>query len=266
MPVKYLNQNQQTPPKKSILQRLFGEKKNIHEARNITTPAEYQVEIQKELNPAVAARRAQRANIFRFLAAFLVILLVFVVLNTTGIMNSLLNPVSSQLSKPGALYVSSEYAKAEVFLNDKSLGFTPLELQSVAPGDYKVKVQASENPDNFFAPMEVPVTVTSGNATIIKAQLGPFESVASYITVVSRDRSESQPFPLIVNSIPTDAQILIDNTAVGRTPLNRTEIATGHHTIKLVKDGYKDIEVEIDVAPNKVIEISGKMYKYILDL
>ena len=58
---------------------------------------------------------------------------------------------------------------------------------------------------------------------------------------------------------PTDAEILLDGAAVGRTPLMLPEVLEGEHTVTVRKAGYGDMERRVTVADGQTAMVEGAL-------
>lgn len=270
MPVKYLSENSL---KRSSDTKLSNKNKSpfsfisaLFQPKQPKTPVStYQPEIEKELYPEKVARRNQAQSAFRAMLIVFGIIILLVLANITGIFTIITNAVQSRVSPRGALVVTSEFLKTEVYLGDKKLGDTPLEVNSVIAGEYTLTLKAIENKNNFFIPLEIPIIVNPSNTTVVKAQLGPTRDTSSYIVVSAADKTSASPFKLLVSSSPGDSKITIDGQDIGKTPTSQATIANGAKKIVISKEGFRDSEIELNIDELKVVTVTARLYKYVLD-
>jgi hypothetical protein len=69
---------------------------------------------------------------------------------------------------------------------------------------------------------------------------------------------ESGRTVLIVKSTPTGARVSLDGASIGATDLS-TDIAPGHHTVKIEREGYETEVREIDAVEGKTADVSVKL-------
>ena len=109
---------------------------------------------------------------------------------------------------------------------------------------------------------------------IIKLILGGFLIIGSIITliiangnnIVIDNASLIKTGVIVVNSIPEDADIYIDNVLKGTTKNEITNVTTGNLEIKLVKDGFTSWSKLIDVKENEITKIQVQLYPNKLNL
>ena len=64
-----------------------------------------------------------------------------------------------------------------------------------------------------------------------------------YYTLASKPRFGS----VTIRSEPRAAEVFVDNQKIGLTPVQNKQLPAGKHRIRLVKDGYFDVEREVNV-------------------
>ncbi|MCC7304549.1 PEGA domain-containing protein [bacterium] len=161
----------------------------------------------------------------------------------------------------GTLIVSTDYIRAQVLLDGKILGQTPFTGENISAGKHILKVQAAENTNNFFESSEVGIIINPGNATIVKANLAPDQSLFSYTIISSMNRREGDPL-LVIKALPQEVRATVDGNEVGSIPYVSESISTGPHQVHLDKEGYKPVLVDITIAEDKVVTIESRLYHY----
>jgi serine/threonine-protein kinase len=126
------------------------------------------------------------------------------------------------------LIVRSDPAGAEVLVGDRSLGPTPLEVAVALEPGTRVKLRKRD-----FAPLERPVVITDGSATI-DARLSPLP------------RGE-----LTLGALPW-AHVTIDGDKRPDTPLSKIALAAGPHQVRLVcPPTGKELRFTVQIEPGK---------------
>lgn len=64
---------------------------------------------------------------------------------------------------------------------------------------------------------------------------------------------------IIAHSKPNGAQVYLDNTYQGTTPINLDRISPGQHRISFVMDGYRDQIANVSVSPSRTTTVSGNL-------
>jgi hypothetical protein len=134
---------------------------------------------------------------------------------------------------PGSgLQVATTPPGAKVFLGSKFVGFTPLTLKSVAPGQYTLTFVK-----DGFAKTRREVSVERGKPARIDAKLSKKGQVLS------------------ISSNPTGAKVYIDGVEYGLTPLSLTSLSPGEHRI-IMKHQGRQWEGKADVLADQTLEIN----------
>ncbi|MDD1701910.1 MAG: PEGA domain-containing protein [Methanoregula sp.] len=142
------------------------------------------------------------------------------------------------LSVPGSLDLSSVPDNASVTLNGNYKGSTPLTLSNLDPGTYQVNFSRFD-----YEKLTTTATVKSGAVTEVKATLVPKTGT------------------LVINTSPMGAQILLDGTSVGVSPLTQTGLAAGNHTINATLDGYEPAEWQVKVIADQSVTSETELEK-----
>jgi len=117
---------------------------------------------------------------------------------------------------------------------------------------------------------QVPTTaVAGGNITLMKIQELNARNTVITSSVVETTHLVGLPTPtptpaygsIVITSEPTGANVYLDNTIRGISPVTLTSIANGYHTVLLRLDGYEDYTRAVTVmadAPQVNAVLSGK--------
>jgi hypothetical protein len=126
---------------------------------------------------------------------------------------------------------------ASVFINGEQVGRTPFELTR-EPGEITVKL-IPESVDTPLAPYDTKVDLVSGIKTIIKRDFGETEEESSGYTL-SFEKIGGKETSIAVISVPDAAQVAIDGSIRGFTPLKSSSIAPGEHNISVLAANYSE--------------------------
>lgn len=150
----------------------------------------------------------------------------------------------------GFIKINSQPDNAEVFLNNDYFGLIEIEktLNDIFPDEYKITLTKTGYKD-----WTKEIEVFSYNTTFVSAQLEPW-----YVT-------------LNLDSIPTNAQVYLNNKKIGVTPLVYTWLTHGEHQLRLEKEGYLPKQIDdfgIDEREDKFMdeESSVRLEKNYFDI
>jgi len=161
-----------------------------------------------------------------FIALFAVALVVVVVFFAVGYF------------KPKGAGLSIETTpNASVYINGEQVGRTPFEITR-EPGEIVVKL-IPESVDTPLTPFDTKVELVSGIKTIIKRDFGETEDDSSGY-ILSFEKIGGKETSIAVISVPDAAQVTIDGSIRGFTPLKSSSIAPGEHNISVVAANYNE--------------------------
>lgn len=125
----------------------------------------------------------------------------------------------------GVLVLSSQTEGAEVFVDGKLVGKTPLaEPITLKPGKYTLKMTKRGHTEYIDV-----FTIRARKETKLDIDLLP-------VAGILRITANVQP-----------ARVFVDGKFVGETPLE-TEVSPGARTLKLTKGGYKELVKKVEVV------------------
>lgn len=151
---------------------------------------------------------------------------------------------SQSNAKKGALQVTSS-PEAKVFLNDKYLGQTPLckceATDMIQAGHYTVRlVPFDKNLPEFQEKIEISESVL----TVIDRKFG--KNALSEGSIISLSPlSDKKKIELLVVSFPQGSKVLLDDNAIGQSPLLFKDLTESDHVLKVKKNGYREKTVRI---------------------
>jgi hypothetical protein len=142
----------------------------------------------------------------------------------------------------GTLDIDSTPSGADVYLDGEIVGVTPVVLTDISPGEYTILIQK-----DGYEPFENPtVMVSAGNTTQVAAIL---QEISSSGTVGSLD----------ISSIPSDADVYLDDAFEGHTPLRIVNLEEGSYMLRIDKAGYDSWIQAITIVSGKIIFITAPL-------
>lgn len=132
---------------------------------------------------------------------------------------------TSGLKLPGIVVITSDPAGADVFINDQKVGQTPYTDQLIA-GKYNISLQKK-----YYHTDLRTLDLSEGESiTVPLIRLTPkFAHIA-------------------ITTSPSSAKVTLDNRFIGNSPVERMQVESGNHTIKIEKDLYHTLEKTITLS------------------
>jgi hypothetical protein len=138
-----------------------------------------------------------------------------------------LNPIP----QTGTLYLESSPSGAEVYLEGRLQGRTPLRL-TLNEGTYRVELRLPG-----YEPYQATVRVERGRETRLSASLRPIRTGELYL-----------------EARPEGAEVYVDGRLVGRAPL-RVSLEAGLHEVRVVAPGYGEYRAQVEVRPGESLRL-----------
>lgn len=134
----------------------------------------------------------------------------------------------------GSLLVRSSPADADVFLNGRASGKTPLTVRDLDVGSYTIRIAR----DGYVTDTRT-VQLTARRPTASATFNLREESAAKAVP--------SGPGSLEVRSRPTGARVFVNDRLMGSTPLAVPELPAGPATVRIEMDGYRVWETTVQI-------------------
>ncbi|MBI5179798.1 MAG: PEGA domain-containing protein [Nitrospirae bacterium] len=151
-------------------------------------------------------------------------------------------PVEPVAAKYGSIRVKSR-PKARIFINGKPAGTTPNEITNLPVGEYNVALKHDDFPEW---------------ATQISVEENKAAEVAH--SFIKKEAKKEGFGALMINAQPWGV-VYLDDREIGATPITVPNVLEGLHRVRVVRDGFKELKVEVKVAPNKKNNLSLKLEK-----
>ncbi|GAB5603698.1 PEGA domain-containing protein [Thermus sp. FJN-A] len=135
------------------------------------------------------------------------------------------------LPRTGTLFLESSPSGAEVYLEGRLQGRTPLRL-TLNEGTYRVELRAPG-----YEPYQATVRVERGRETRLAASLRPLRTGEVYL-----------------EARPEGAEVYIDGRPMGRAPL-RVALEAGQHEVRVLAPGYAEYRAQVEVRPGESLRL-----------
>ncbi len=146
----------------------------------------------------------------------------------------------------GWLLVRTTPPGASVLVDGVDRGQTPLSLRDVAYGTHRVEIRTSGyEPETHEVSLSAITTVAA-----ISAQLSP----EAGLTPAPRGRGS-----VFVDSRPAGARVLVNDAAVGLTPVLVPDLAPGTHRLRIERDGYQPWVTTVDVPSADRVRVAASL-------
>jgi len=167
--------------------------------------------------------------------------------------------------KYGSIQVKSQPNGATVYLNGtRQSGNTPTVIPDLSAGNYSVGLEKSG-----YQTATRRISVTAGKKEIVSVSLNPIiipsdtKSAKDTPKIPLSQLAETQTkltekAKLSAISLPSGSTVYLDNTIIGRTPLDQ-QVSPGPHTIRIISTGYKDWSEIRSFNPGETVNVDARL-------
>jgi TolB-like protein len=139
----------------------------------------------------------------------------------------------------GSLKIASSPAGASLFINDSSKGATPLNLDSIKSGRYRLRLELQG-----YSTITDNVRVTAGST----------EEKNYTLKTLPVTHPQIETGSLKIASSPAGASLFINDSSKGATPLNLDSLKSGRYRLRLELQGYNPITDNVRVTAGSTEE------------
>jgi len=164
---------------------------------------------------------------------------------------------TTNLSGNSVLSINSNPENALIYLNNESIGKTPINDYILQSGIYTIKIVK----DNF-AVLDTTIKVENGNNFNLAFNLNTLGNIADKpkTTEVNNSIKNAELASLNLNSNPSGADIFVNNKFQGKTPLKFDDLLPGNYEIKINKNGHNEYIGNIDLGAEDMKSISAELF------
>ncbi len=146
----------------------------------------------------------------------------------------------------GWLLVRTTPPGASVLVDGVDRGQTPMSLRDVAYGTHRVEIRTSGyEPETHEVSLSASATVAA-----ISTELSP----EAGLPPAPRGRGS-----VFVDSRPAGARVLVNDAAVGLTPILVPDLAPGTHHLRIERDGYQPWVTTVDVPSADRVRVTASL-------
>jgi len=183
--------------------------------------------------------------------------------------NSLLGkiPLVKNLYNNTILSINLKDGEANVTINEKDYGKTPVNVENLADGEYVIVLSKVTDSEGFYEDQTFDINLTQNTETRIDMEIGPNSLLHGIVLYYSSIPKGTENTGLLtVTSTPLDADITLDTELLNKTPLSGYQLTKGQYTIKISKDGYEEVEAPIIVREGYHLNVKGYLFPIPLTL
>jgi hypothetical protein len=152
------------------------------------------------------------------------------------------------LDGKGTLKVFSEPVGAEIIIDGRTMGVTPLKIVNVDTGEHRMALRLQGH-----AAVEQGVRIAANETQKLSIALKPGEPQ------IAEKPPSPMPCTLAVATVPPGATLFINNQPSGTTPFRSETLAAGSYRVRLELTEYEPMEGTVVLKPGESHAVEKKM-------
>lgn len=149
--------------------------------------------------------------------------------------------------RPSGLKIDT-LPKAEVFLNDKSVGDTPYANSNIKAGDYVLKLVPVATDAAVASSWETKLTLSPQTTTLVNRTFSASDMDVESSVIELKPLSNKTQSVISIISDPDAVNVTLDGKSYGYTPLSKVEVTPGDHALVVSSPGFKPQSLSIKSA------------------
>jgi hypothetical protein len=183
------------------------------------------------------------------------LLFFLILLGIIGLVIGLVKLISDRSPKQGVLKINSD-PTSDIFLNNRHLGQSPYE-DKVDEGEYEIKL-VPQSTTQAMASWQGKVKISKNLLTYVNSSLA-MSDFQSAVDILWLDKITSSLSEIDVVTQPDGAQVTLDGTVKGNTPLTMPNIAPGDHNVSIDSPGFTSRSVKVKTTAGYKLVLSTKL-------
>jgi hypothetical protein len=149
-----------------------------------------------------------------------------------------------------------EKGKAQVQINDKDYGQTPVTVENLKEGKYIIELSKIADEDTFYENQTFEVEISKNTSARIDIEIGPDSILNGTILYYTEAANTQRGKGLItITSSVEDAKVYVDKEYLGSSPITNLELADNQYQIKVSAQGYEDVEIPVFVRSGYLLNL-----------
>ena len=148
--------------------------------------------------------------------------------------------INQSAPSTGSLYITSNTSGASIYVDGSYRGITPVTLSGLTTGSHTVRILQSGYND-----YSVTAIVYAGQTTTVSS------------TLIPSTPPPTQTGSIVITSSPTGADVYIDGSYRGISPVTLSGLTTGSHTVRILQSGYNDYSTNAKIYTRQTTTVTG---------
>lgn len=195
-----------------------------------------------------------RKTVLIIVIAILVVSIILYFLPLGKILGSI--PLLNVFYNNTSMEIIVEKGKAQVQINDKDYGQTPVTVENLKEGKYTIELSKIAGDDTFYENQTFEVEISKNTSARIDIEIGPENILNGTILYYTEAANTQKGKGLItITSSVEEAKVYIDKEYLGTSPITNLELADNQYQVKVSAQGYEDVEIPVFVRSGYLLNL-----------
>ena len=165
-------------------------------------------------------------------------------------------PLLNMFYNNTSMEIIVEKGKAQVQINDKDYGQTPVTVENLKEGKYIIELSKIADEDTFYENQTFEVEISKNTSARIDIEIGPDSILNGTILYYTEAANTQRGKGLItITSSVEDAKVYVDKEYLGPSPITNLELTDNQYQIKVSAQGYEDVEIPVFVRSGYLLNL-----------
>lgn len=165
-------------------------------------------------------------------------------------------PLLNMFYNNTSMEIIVEKGKAQVQINDKDYGQTPITVENLKEGKYTVELSKISDEDTFYENQTFEVEISKNTSARIDIEIGPDNILNGTILYYTEAANTQKAKGLItITSSVEEAKVYVDKEYLGTSPITNLELTDNQYQIKVSAQGYEDVEIPVFVRSGYLLNL-----------
>lgn len=169
-------------------------------------------------------------------------------------------PYFNQFYNNTTITITTKNSKAQVFIDSKDYGETPVTISDLPPSEYTIRLKRITETEDAYEDRFIQIDLERNTEAVIEMEVGPENISAGYVLYYTKSPVSNDKGYLSINSDPNDATVYIDGEYADKAPINAYIANPKSYTLKLVRNGYENLEFPVIVRAGYNLNIKTFLF------
>jgi hypothetical protein len=151
--------------------------------------------------------------------------------------------------------------KANVKINGKEYGETPLTINELTPGEYTVELDRISDSETFYQKQTLTIKLTKNTTSRIEVEIGPAGILhGAILYYTSQNNLNKNEGSLSVLCDVENSKIYLDGEYVKQTPVIAKPMTAKEYQLEILADGYESLDIPVLIEDGYLLNVKTYLF------